>query len=158
MIRREGPKRFGVAATELAVMLPILMFMCVIAIDWARVFYYLITIQYAARDGCYYATDYPGIYQYSSVTDAVTAQNTNLETNKTSIAGYYTTESDPSLATFTAYDLTTNGGKAPSGSTFVKIEVRYQFSMVTNFPLIVFPNSTTITKSEIMRAAPLTPG
>lgn len=154
--KQAAGRRTAVAATELAILLPFLMFMWVITIDWARIFYYAVTIQYACRDGAYYATDYPGIYKYSSVTDAVTSQNTNLDPNNITLNGYAATGTDPTTATFSSYDLSVNGGKAPAGSTFVKIEVIYVFSTITNFPGV--PSSTTITKSEIMRVAPITPG
>src|SRR5690349_9373587 len=50
-----GP-RHGTAAVELAVLLPFLAFMFVIGLDFARVFYFSITLTNCARNGAYYGS------------------------------------------------------------------------------------------------------
>ncbi len=65
-----GKSRSGAAAVELAILLPFLCFLFVIAVDFARVFYFTLTLQNCARNGAYYASNYPGIYSYASADDA----------------------------------------------------------------------------------------
>lgn len=50
-------QRQGAATVELAILLPFLLFLFVITIDFGRVFYYAITITNCARDGALYASD-----------------------------------------------------------------------------------------------------
>ena len=52
--KSKAPARHGTAAVELAVLAPFLVFMMVIAVDWARVFYYTVTINDCARNGALY--------------------------------------------------------------------------------------------------------
>ena len=47
-------KRRGVAAVELALLLPLLVFVCMAAIDFARVAYALVILQNCARNGALY--------------------------------------------------------------------------------------------------------
>ncbi len=65
-IPKPQPRRSGSAAVELAVVLPFLCFMFVISIDYARIFYFSLTMEHAARNGAYFASDYPGLYSYTS--------------------------------------------------------------------------------------------
>ena len=57
MLHRLNNKRRAVAVVELAVVLPVLIFLTVITIDWARVFYYSVTLTSAARQGAIYGSD-----------------------------------------------------------------------------------------------------
>ena len=50
------PRR-GATVVELAVLLPLLVFVFVIAVDFARVFYYSLTLTNCARAGAMYASD-----------------------------------------------------------------------------------------------------
>jgi TadE-like protein len=127
--------RRAVAATELAVLLPFLAFIWVVAIDWARIFYYTVTLEYCARDGAYYASNYPGIYDYTSLQDAAFGESTNINPQPTVTPTYYT-------------DAT--------GASCVQIDVGYTFNTITNFPAV--PSTTNITKTVKMRMAPLLPG
>src|SRR4051794_11952174 len=54
---RKRRARFGAAAVELAVLLPFLAFLFVIAVDWSRIFYYSVIVTNAARNGALYASD-----------------------------------------------------------------------------------------------------
>src|SRR5215472_4420987 len=49
--------RQAAAAAELAILLPVLVFVIVIAIDWARVFWYSQMLTNCARHGALYASD-----------------------------------------------------------------------------------------------------
>jgi Flp pilus assembly protein TadG len=50
-------RRRGAAVVELAILLPLLIFLFVVAVDFARVFYLSVTLQNCARAGALYASD-----------------------------------------------------------------------------------------------------
>src|SRR5581483_11838683 len=79
-----APRR-GVAATELAILLPFLAAVFVIAVDWSRVFYYGIVLDNCARNGALYASDpyASGRSQYASMTAAALADAPNLSPQPT---------------------------------------------------------------------------
>lgn len=64
--------RQGVSAVELALLLPFLMFLFVLVVDFCRVFYYTITVENCARNGALWASDQFAQTEspYASVTDA----------------------------------------------------------------------------------------
>jgi hypothetical protein len=69
--------RPGAAAVEFAVLLPFLAFLFIIAIDWARVFYYSVTCLNCARNGALWASD-PVAQQNSpdtNIQDVVQSKN-----------------------------------------------------------------------------------
>jgi hypothetical protein len=68
--------REGIAATELAVLLPFLTFIFVIAINFSRVFYYFLTIENCALSGA----EYP-IYVTCNVAWPTVAYRTNIPDN-----------------------------------------------------------------------------
>src|SRR5687768_12201420 len=70
-IRRTRGRRAG-AAVELAALLPFLAYIVVIGTDWARLFYYTIAIEGAARTGVLYAADTTrkGESRFTSTSDA----------------------------------------------------------------------------------------
>src|SRR5438128_12682713 len=72
-----NPRR-GAAAAELAILLPFLATMFVIVLDFARVYYYGVTLEGCARNGAYFASDYPGLYDYSNATNAAKADAADL--------------------------------------------------------------------------------
>src|SRR5437016_4731782 len=57
VMRRHQQSRLGAAAVELAVLLPLLIFLFVITLEWGRVFYYSVTMSNAARQGAIYLCD-----------------------------------------------------------------------------------------------------
>src|SRR5262245_50447685 len=76
--RREGKR--GAAAVELAALLPFLVFLGVIATDWARVLYFTISIENCARNGALWMCDTDIQYrsQYASAEDAAKAEAPTL--------------------------------------------------------------------------------
>ena len=154
MLIREGSKRSrptAIAATELAVVLPFLCFVFAISVDYSRIFYYTITLEYAARDGAYYASNYPGLYDY----DVATSQATNI----TNAALGESTNISPTPTVTATYDSTYNGSftsTTASSTGFVQVKVTYTFSTIMNFPGV--PSTTVINRSVRMAMAPVTPG
>jgi hypothetical protein len=134
MLLRNTDRRPGAATVELAALLPFLMFVGVIATDWARLLYYTITIEGCARNGAMYACDAETAAKspYASVTAAALAEAPNLT----------------GTATVTATQTTDSGG-APA----VAVKVEMPFQTITNFPGV--PTSQTLSRSVQMRIAPL---
>lgn len=146
---RTSEKRKGVATVEFAVLLPFLVFLFVLALDYARIFYYSMTLEIAARNGAYYASDYPGIYIYSSINQAANSDTTNLS---------------PIPTITTRYDSSYNGS---FGSTtpildsnnlqtgYVRVTATWTFHSITEFPLL--PATVNLDRHVIMRMAPIIP-
>ena len=85
MIQTRKPSRPGAAVVELAILLPFLTFMFVIAVDWARIFYYSVTITNCARQGALYGSDPFTAAQspYASIQEAALADSPNLNPQPT---------------------------------------------------------------------------
>lgn len=150
--RRDRSLRQGVASMELALLLPFLMFLWVVTVDWARIFYYTVTIQYAARDGAYFEAatrnqsldpntgQYSYMYQYSSAQDAALGESTNINPTPTVTVSYDT-----------AYNGTYTNTTYSSSMRFVKCKVDYTFTMITNFPIPGFPSTFPISREAKLR-------
>jgi hypothetical protein len=126
-------RRPAAAAVELAALLPFLMFLCVIATDWARLFYYTITVEACARNGALYASDPVTQSQspYTSVQQAALAEAPSLN----------------ATATVTSANTTDATGKPA-----VQVTVSVPFQTLTTFPGV--PSAQTLTRSVQMRVAP----
>ncbi len=135
MIRRNRAGRRAAAAVELAWLLPFLMWLCVIAADWARLLYYEIELASCARAGALWASDKDAqqMSPYTTVTDAALAAAPDLGTTPTVTAASYT-------------DASNHGG--------VIVTVSMDFQTITDFPGV--PHTTTITRTCEMRNAPVT--
>jgi Flp pilus assembly protein TadG len=153
MVMRDGSKRqSGIAATELALVLPFLCFIFAITVDFSRVFYYTISLEYAARDGCYYGSNYPGLYDFSdssqtqlqNITSAALGESSNI-TPAPTVTAYYDSSYTGTFTSTTA-----------SSTGYIRVTVTYTFNTIMNFPGV--PSSTTINRSVTMAMAPVTPG
>ncbi|MFL5242309.1 MAG: TadE/TadG family type IV pilus assembly protein [Gemmataceae bacterium] len=144
-------RRSAAATVELAILLPFLCCMFVGAVDFARIFYFGLTVQNCARNGAYYASDYPNssylyndIYGYTSVNDAIMRDASNLSPAPTYTVFYGTSPTGPFTLT-----------SAPSSSGYVQVTVNWTFNLITNYP--AFSSSYTLSRSCIMEMAPATP-
>lgn len=137
MIRRANYRR-GAAAVELAVLLPFLAFLFVIAIDWARIFYYSITCTNCARNGALWAADpyaqQSGYSCYNSLASAALADAPNLNPAPT---------------------VTSTSGTDNSGNSYVAVSVTFPFQTISNFPGV--PTTTSIVRTVQMDIAPSLP-
>jgi Flp pilus assembly protein TadG len=152
VLRNDSKRQSGIAATELALVLPFLVFLFAITVDFSRIFYYTITLEYAARDGAYYASNYPGLYDFS---DSTTTQLTNI----TNAALGEASNISPTPTVTATYDSNYNGtftSTTASQTGYVQVQVTYTFNTIMNFPGV--PSSTTINRSVRMAMAPVTPG
>ena len=167
MLNRTNVKRQlrpGAATVELAVLLPFLAFFFVIGSDWARIFYTSMTIQNAARNAAYYASEYPGVtdkmvYGYSNVYDAA-ADDIETPLGVTGMNMYYGPTSNNSYGTSIPSSGTTVPDSQDSYGTNVKIiTVTYPFAMISNFPIPVpgVPTAVVLQRSVYMRTAPVLP-
>jgi Flp pilus assembly protein TadG len=132
--RRIG--RGGIAAVEMAILLPLLMFLMLVTIDFGRVFYFSLTIANCARNGALYASDAIGrqTSPYASVTEAALADASNLN--------------DPSNPP----TVSSGSGTDSSGKPFVEVTVAYRFTTLTRFPGI--PTVMDLSRTVRMPVAP----
>lgn len=135
--------RRAVAAVELAVLLPFLGFIFVLAIDFARVFYYTLTLNNCARTGAYFGADYPGIYAYQSVTDAALEDGENMRPTATVTRLYSSTFNGPYNST------------APIPGGYVQVSANWQFNTITNYPGV--PSQLNLQPYVRMQMAPVVP-
>jgi Flp pilus assembly protein TadG len=154
-MRRQAHRgRDGVAAVELAVLLPFLAFMFVIAVDWGRIFYYSIAVANCARNGALYMSQ---------------QQSAKTTTSPYTDSGYvnlYVSSANPvtAAALADASDLTptptvTSTTGTDSYGPYVEVTVSYTFQTVSNFSLgnFVVPASTNVTSTVRMYVPPESP-
>jgi Flp pilus assembly protein TadG len=132
-IRRNEP-RHGAATVEFAILLPLLMFLFGIGVDWARAFYYHITITNASRNAATWACQSP-----SQAADTASIQAMALQ-DCTSLGAGVTVQSSV---------ITVNG------VDYVKVTVSYAFQPVTGLPGT--PSTQTIWQTTVMQIMPLAP-
>ena len=134
--RPVGNSRRGASTAELAILLPLLAFMFLIAVDFGRIFYYSLTIENCARNGALYGCDpfEPAQSTYASLSDAALADAANLQPPPT---------------------VTSTNGTDSSGNAYVEVNVSWTFSSLTNFPGV--PGTTNLSRTVRMRMAPITP-
>jgi len=128
--------RPATAAVELAVLLPFLMFLFVVTVDWARVFYFSVIIENCARQGALYEMD-PTAQAYSPYPDVTTA----------ALADAQNLSPQPTV--------TTASGTDSANNPYVDVTVTWQFVTVTNYPII--GSGLTLSRTVRTRVAPATP-
>ncbi|HZT79697.1 MAG TPA: TadE/TadG family type IV pilus assembly protein [Gemmataceae bacterium] len=138
MASRRPPRRrrAGAASVELALLLPLLAFLFVIGFDYARIFYFTITVQNCARAGAVWASDPTAQADspYANVTAAAQAEAPSLSP-KPSVSSTSGTDTD--------------------GNPYVEVTVSYTFQTVTRYPGV--PSSVNITRTVRTRTAPRLP-
>jgi Flp pilus assembly protein TadG len=134
-VSRGTTTRRAAVAAELAVLLPFLIFLFVVGVDFARVFYFSVILTNSARNGAAYgsagptqAADTAGIQQ------AALADATDISPAPT---------------------VTSTTGTDASNNTYVKVTVQQPFKTVISFPGV--PSSITLTRTVQMRVSSLTP-
>jgi Flp pilus assembly protein TadG len=130
--------RRGASAVELAILLPFLVLIFLVALDFGRIYYYTLTIENSARNGALWACDpFAPQYSYSSVQDAVQADAANLS---------------PAIDN---NNITSSAGVDASGNATVTVTVSYNFNLITNY--LPIPNPYTVTRSVTMRKEGILP-
>jgi Flp pilus assembly protein TadG len=130
VLGRHGARR-AVAAVELAILLPVICFLLIITVDYARVFYYSLTITNCARNGAVYESDAAakGESSYATTQAAALADASNLSPA-------------PTVTSSTSGDV-------------VSVTVTYPFETIANYPGV--PNTILLTRTVQMRMLPSTP-
>lgn len=136
-VQRGGPAaRRALAAVELALLLPMLVFVFVVAVDWARIFHYSLMLTNAARQGAVYGANLnaTATSPYTGVQQAALAEVSGLSPQPT---------------------VTSATGSDASGNPYIDVTVAWQFSTMTSFPGV--PSPVNLTRKVRMRVAPLVP-
>ena len=153
MSRKHNARR-AAAAVEFALLAPFLAFMFVIAVDWARVFYYSIAVRNCARNGALY------------LSQKQSAKTTSSPYTDSGYVNLYVNSASPvtAAALADAPDLTpaptvTSASGSDSHGTYVEVTVSYKFQTVTNFSVgkFVVPSSTNVTNTVRMYVPPESP-
>jgi Flp pilus assembly protein TadG len=139
----QSQKRTGAAAVELAVVAPFICFLLVITIDYGRLFYYSLTLENGARNGAYYASNYPGLYSFASAQQAASADFQNMNPAPT-VDIKYAGSVDGPFASAT-----------PIPNGYVQVTTTWVFHTITNYPGV--PSAITLQRSCQMKVAPIEP-
>ena len=151
---RKQRARPAAAAVEFAVLAPFLAFLFVIAVDWARVFYYSIAVRNCARNGALYLSQKQSAKTTSSpYTDS---GYVNLYVNAASPVTAAALADAPDLTPTPTVTSTTG---SDSYGPYVEVTVSYPFQTVTNFSVgnFLVPSSTNVTRTIRMYVPPESP-
>jgi TadE-like protein len=137
---RSNGRRSGVAAVEMAVLAPFLVFLVLIAVDFCRIFYMSQTLGNCARNGALWESDFyvRAESPYKNVEDAALADASNIMNEP---------NNKPRVTSTTGTDDT--------GLQYVEVTVKYRFRTVSRFPGI--PDDVDLGRTVRMSVAPLNP-
>ena len=112
--RRQRTPRRGAAVVELALLLPFLMLLFVLAVDFSRVFYCSLIVNNCARAGAMYASDPVAAAEspFASLQAAALADATNLSPQPT---------------------VTSVQGTDALGQPYVEVTVSYPFTTISGY-------------------------
>lgn len=128
--------RSGVSAVELALLLPLLCMLFVLAIDFARVFYFTMVVTNCARSGAIYGSQNPTTANDASGISAIAIKDGgDLNSQLLNV---------------------TSSTDSATNPTYVIVTATYSFTTITNFPGIA--GVTNLSRSIRMTVTPLTPG
>jgi Flp pilus assembly protein TadG len=130
---QRGPRR-AAATVELAILAPVLAFLCVVAADYSRLFFHAQVVANCARNGALYGcADPTHSANTSGISTAGLADATDLSPA-------------PTISSTTGTDADGN---------YVEVTASYTFNTVLNYPGI--PSATTVTRTVRMRVSPVVP-
>ena len=153
MPRKQRARR-AAAAVEFAVLAPFLAFLFVIAVDWARVFYYSIAVRNCARNGALYLSQKQSAKTTSSpYTDS---GYVNLYVNS---ASPVTAAALADASNLTPTPTVTSTSGSDTYGPYVEVTVSYPFQTVTNFSFgdFLVPSSTTVQRTVRAYVPPESP-
>lgn len=123
-LTRSATQREGAATVELAILAPLIVFLLVVAVDFARIFFYTVSIQSAVEDGAIYACESTARASNSSkIESLVLADLTDIIPT-------------PTVSSTHGYDA--------EGDHYVEVSARYTFKTITNFPGV--PSSVNVVR------------
>jgi Flp pilus assembly protein TadG len=127
--------RRGSVAVELAFLLPLIVFLCVIGVDFARVFSRTAILESASRNACYWAAQDPVRATNNAGIEAVARRDlTDISPSPTVKSKVYT---------------------GADGFQYVQVTVEMTFNTVTNFPGV--PYTSKLSRTTEMRVCPTQP-
>ncbi len=139
--------RPGLAAVELALLLPLLAYMLMAAVDFARIFYSEMVLDGCARNGALYgqltANDPTSAFASLQAAALADANANGLTPAPTVAVGYGSSAAGPFSQTNYA------------GSSFVQVSVTWTFDTLASYPGI--PNQSQITRVCTMAIPPTFP-
>ena len=153
MIRNRTARK-GAQVVEFAILLPFFAFLFVIAVDWARIFYYSIAVTNCARNGAFY------------MSQQQSAKTTSSPYTDSGYVNLYVNSANPvtAAALADAPDLTptptvTSATGSDTYGAYVEVTVSYPFQTLTNFSVGIFlvPSSTNVTSTVRMYVPPESP-
>lgn len=121
---------------ELAILLPLLVFLFIITVDFARVYYFSLTLQNCARAGALYASD-PAVADespFASTQAAALSDATNLVPQPT---------------------ITKVNGIDAAGRSYVEVSAAYTFKSIASFPGV--PAQVNLSRKVRMYVAAISP-
>lgn len=134
VITRVQPERKGVATLELAILIPFLLLLIVIGVDFARIYYHELTLINAARTGAVFASAHPDNAKNKTAIEAVVLGDTQNLTPSPKVSSSTNTV---------------------DGIEYVTVTVKWDFNTVVDYPGI--PKPFTLERSVKMRVTPLNP-
>jgi Flp pilus assembly protein TadG len=127
--------RRGSVAVEMAFLLPLIVFLCVIGVDFARIFSRTAILESASRNACYWAAQDPVRAANTSGIEAVAMRDlTDISPSPTVKSRVYT---------------------GADGFQYVEVTVEMTFNTITDFPGV--PYSSKLSRKTEMRVCPTTP-
>jgi hypothetical protein len=138
-LRARSGGRLGIAAVELAAVATFLGLIFVVAVDFARVFYYQMVLDNCARNGAMFGANLPSYLE-----------NGGWVSPDNSIAGAAVADGaglNPPLAT---NQVSSSYGKGSDGNKNITVTINYTFTAVTPLPGI--GNTINLTAKAKMRA------
>jgi Flp pilus assembly protein TadG len=133
---RSVRRRRGAAVVELAILLPLLAFLFIITVDFARIYYFSLTLQNCARAGALYASD-PFVADespFASTQAAALADATNITPAPT---------------------ITQTNGTDITGRSYVEVQAAYTFKSIASFPGV--PAQVNLSRKVRMYVAAISP-
>jgi Flp pilus assembly protein TadG len=133
--RPTRPDRPGAVVVELAVILPLIVFLALVGVDFARIFSRSLILETASRNACIYAAQDPGKAADQTAIRAVALKDlTDVQPTPTVTSSTYT---------------------GADGFQYVKVTVSMTFTTISNYPGV--PTATEMHRSTVMRICPTTP-
>ena len=135
-IHRKAQRRHGAALVEAAIVLPVMIMLIGIVVDYSRIFYGNVTLSGSARNGALHEFDPLTASQsyYYDYANAASADATNMTTRVT----YNKTETTPS-----------------TGNTNVAVDAGTQFKTLSSW--FILPAQKQVNRTVTVRKAQLVP-
>jgi Flp pilus assembly protein TadG len=119
--------RSGAATVELAVLAPLLVFLFVVTTDFARVFYYQITLNQCARNAALFGANLRS-YQETTWTTPYSTASTPSDDNIKAVAVADGATVSPAL---TSSQVTVAHNNGTDGNAAVQVTITYPFQSIT---------------------------